>query len=160
MRLNQALQAGLEQIVAADVQLLWQCGKIYYDTLKAQVPAHPQVRLMAFIDDMAAAYAAADLIISRAGGSTISELIALSLPAILVPSPNVAEDHQTQNARSLANRQAALLIRDADAVQTLIPEALALIQDQPRLNHIRQQITAIEKHHAAREIVDQLVTVL
>ncbi|MDX1908304.1 MAG: undecaprenyldiphospho-muramoylpentapeptide beta-N-acetylglucosaminyltransferase [Bacteroidia bacterium] len=160
MRLNQALQAGLEQIVAADVQLLWQCGKIYYDTLKAQVPAHPQVRLMAFIDDMAAAYAAADLIISRAGGSTISELIALSLPAILVPSPNVAEDHQTQNARSLADRQAALLIRDADAVQTLIPEALALIQDQPRLNHIRQQITAIEKHHAAREIVDQLVTVL
>ncbi|WNJ20254.1 undecaprenyldiphospho-muramoylpentapeptide beta-N-acetylglucosaminyltransferase [Pontibacter sp. G13] len=157
LTLNEALKGSLDQILnAEDVQLVWQCGKRYYDALKPEIPEHPRVKLMPFIEDMAAAYASADLIVSRAGGSTISELIALSKPSILVPSPNVAEDHQTKNALSLTTKGAALLVKDVDARTQLVPEALNVLGDQDRLAELTRGIRDMEKHDAAKEIVDQI----
>ncbi|RMG19707.1 MAG: undecaprenyldiphospho-muramoylpentapeptide beta-N-acetylglucosaminyltransferase [Bacteroidetes bacterium] len=158
--INQALLAGVDQLTAAGVQLLWQCGKRYYEQLQPQLPEHPGLQLMAFIDDMALAYSAADLVISRAGGSTISELIALSKPAILVPSPNVAEDHQTKNARSLSDRKAAILVPDAEAQSRLVPAALEVLKDPRKLNELKTGIEHIEKHQAAKEIVDEIEKLL
>ena len=154
--LNIALQDELQAIIDADVQLVWQCGKRYYESLKKIVPQHPNIKLMAFIDDMGAAYAAADLIISRAGGSTISELIALSKPAILVPAPQLAEDHQTKNARSLSDQGAAILMPQSEAKAKLVKEALKVLKDEKRLSELTQKIEAVEKHDAAKEIVDEI----
>lgn len=157
--INEALKAQLSQLTAEgqNIQLVWQAGKRYYETLRSEVAEHPRIKLMPFINDMAAAYGAADLIISRAGGSTISELIALSKPAILIPAPQLAEDHQTKNARSLSDRKAAILIEQKDAKETLLPEAIALLNDKERLNQLQQAIQAVEKHDAAKEIVDQIM---
>lgn len=154
LTLNRALEDKLQMIIDADVQLLWQCGKRYYEDLLPRVPKHPNIQLLPFIEDMGAAYGAADLIISRAGGSTISELIDLSKPSLLVPSPNVAEDHQTKNARSLSDKGAALLVKDLEAIEKLVPEALAVLTNPERLEEIQEAIDGIEKHEAAKEIVD------
>ena len=156
LKINQAIQAQLQAVIEADVQLIWQCGKRYYDALAPQVPENPNVKLMPFIDDMASAYSVADLIISRAGGSTISELIALSKPAILVPSPNVSEDHQTKNALSLSEKDAAILVKDVEAIETLIPKALEVLSDSDQLGGLQKGIEAMEKHNAAEEIVDEI----
>ncbi|MDX2285082.1 MAG: undecaprenyldiphospho-muramoylpentapeptide beta-N-acetylglucosaminyltransferase [Bacteroidia bacterium] len=156
-RLNDALEAEHAQLLDAGAQLIWQSGRIYHESLQARVPAREGLRLMPFIEDMAAAYGAADLILSRAGGSTISELIALSKPSILVPSPNVAEDHQTRNALSLSEKGAALLIRDAEAQTALIPAALELLQNPGKLDALRSAIASMEKHDAAAEIVDEIL---
>ncbi|MEL6843196.1 MAG: UDP-N-acetylglucosamine--N-acetylmuramyl-(pentapeptide) pyrophosphoryl-undecaprenol N-acetylglucosamine transferase, partial [Bacteroidota bacterium] len=156
--LNEAFKKDALRFAEAGVQLVWQCGKGYYDTLKPQAPKHEDIHLMAFIEDMAAAYAAADLVISRAGGSTISELIALSKPAILVPSPNVSEDHQTKNALSLTEKGAAHLVKDVDANEQLVSETLAIVQDSQRLEALTAAIAKMEKHDAAKEIVDAIYT--
>ncbi len=158
--INEAWLNQLEKLIEADMQLIWQCGKRYYEALKPKVPDHPHIRLMHFIDDMAIAYSAADLVVSRAGGSTISELIALSKPAILIPSPNVAEDHQTKNAKSLADKEAALLIRDADAKTDLVPTVIDLLKRQAKLEKLAQNIQHMEKHDAAKLIVDELLTIV
>ena len=160
--INEALLAKLSLITEGDanVQLVWQCGKRYYDSLKPRVPDHPRVKLMPFINDMAAAYSAADLIISRAGGSTISELIALSKPSILVPAPQLAEDHQTKNAKSLSDRNAAILVEQKDATESLLSEAIALLNDKEGLSKLQAAITAVEKHDAAKEIVDQIMELI
>jgi UDP-N-acetylglucosamine--N-acetylmuramyl-(pentapeptide) pyrophosphoryl-undecaprenol N-acetylglucosamine transferase len=154
--INAAIEAQAEQIYESEVQWVWQCGKRYFEALKQRIPVHPQLRLMAFIDDMAAAYHAADLIVSRAGGSTISELIALSKPAVLVPAPQLAEDHQTKNARSLSDRKAAVLMPQAEAREKLVSETLAILHQPQRLRALQEGIAAVEKHDAAKEIVDEL----
>lgn len=158
--INAAIEAQLPALTGANVQLVWQSGKRYYEELKSRVPAHKDVKLMAFIEDMATAYAAADLIISRAGGSTISEMIALSKPSILVPSPNVSEDHQTKNALSLADNGAAMLIKDVEAKEKLIPTALEIVQSQEKLEQISKAVRETEKHDAAKEIVDQIFSLI
>lgn len=157
---NEALLHQLDALISSDVQLVWQCGKQYYEELKPLVEGFPQVKLMAFIEDMATAYAAADLIISRAGGSTISELIALAKPSILVPSPNVAEDHQTKNALSLTEKGAALLVKDADAKTDLLLKAIEIVGGKEQLAALQAGINALEKHDAAKEIVDQIYALL
>ncbi len=151
--LNDAWEAHYPALTVSPVQLVWQMGKMYADGLHARLAPAENVKAQAFVEDMATAYAAADLVVSRAGGSTISELTALSKPAILVPSPNVAEDHQTKNARFLVDRGAALLVRDADAAKELAPAALALASDSQRLAGFASAAQAIEKHDAAKEIV-------
>lgn len=159
LSINNALQQTVQQALDADVQVIWQTGKRYINRLSAEVPKHENLRISAFIDDMAAAYGAADLILSRAGGSTISELISLEKPAILVPSPNVSEDHQTKNARSLSDRGAALMVHDSDVNTKLIPEALALLNDTEKLQSINKNLQQLDKHKAAEEIVSQLLTI-
>lgn len=155
--LNEAWLAGLDTLIAADVQLLWQCGKFYHEAMKQQVPAHPNVKLMAFVEDMALAYSAADLIVSRAGASTISELEALEKVAILVPSPNVAEDHQTKNAMSLVEAGAACLVKDADAKTQLAQTALSVLSDSAKLETMKQKLAQISKHDAAKEILSVIL---
>ena len=160
LSINEALQATAAQLLDAGAQLVWQTGKRYYEKLNADVPAHPNLRLMPFVEDMAAAYAAADLVISRAGGSTISEMIALNKTAILVPSPNVAEDHQTRNARSLADHGMAVMIPDSEAREKLIPAALALIQKPEKIEQISHKLSQLKKHKASTEIVDQIIALI
>jgi UDP-N-acetylglucosamine--N-acetylmuramyl-(pentapeptide) pyrophosphoryl-undecaprenol N-acetylglucosamine transferase len=160
LRLNQTWEAGASGLLDAGMQLLWQCGKRYHAALSASVAQRPGLKLLPFIEDMGAAYAAADLIVSRAGGSTISEMIALSKPSILVPSPNVAEDHQTKNALSLSERGAALLIKDSEARERLVPAARELFGDPARLASLQAAIEAMEKHDAAKEIVDEVLNAL
>jgi UDP-N-acetylglucosamine--N-acetylmuramyl-(pentapeptide) pyrophosphoryl-undecaprenol N-acetylglucosamine transferase len=130
--LNNAVLAGLDKIIAADVQLIWQTGKFYYKNIIEQLGEnyHPNIKIMEFVNRMDLAYAAADVIISRAGAGTIAELCVIKKPVILVPSPNVAEDHQTKNALALVNEQAAIFVADRDAEEKLVDKALALLNDK------------------------------
>jgi UDP-N-acetylglucosamine--N-acetylmuramyl-(pentapeptide) pyrophosphoryl-undecaprenol N-acetylglucosamine transferase len=130
--LNNAIMAGLGKIIAADVQIIWQTGKVYYNGIieKLGENYHPDVRIMEFLNRMDLAYAAADVIISRAGAGTIAELCVIKKPVVLVPSPNVAEDHQTKNALALLLGNAALFVADRDAGANLVDKALELLNDK------------------------------
>lgn len=130
--LNNSVLAGLDKIIAADVQIIWQTGKVYYKGIieKLGENYHPDVRIMEFLNRMDLAYAAADIIISRAGAGTIAELCVIKKPVILVPSPNVAEDHQTKNALALVQENAAAFVADRDAEAKLIDKALELLGDK------------------------------
>jgi UDP-N-acetylglucosamine--N-acetylmuramyl-(pentapeptide) pyrophosphoryl-undecaprenol N-acetylglucosamine transferase len=158
--LNMALEQGMQAFIDHDIQLVWQCGKRYHAELEARLPKHENIKLMPFIQDMANAYAAADLVLSRAGGSTISELILLDKPSVLVPSPNVAEDHQTKNAKSLVDRGAALLIKDADAPAQLAATAVDLLAHPEKLAALRAGIQAVEKHDSANKIAHEILALM
>ena len=137
--MNESMLESLKTIAASDVQFIWQTGGYYYagiqETLKLEgKPANLYVT--DFIAKMEEAYAAADLVISRAGASSISELCLLGKPVILVPSPNVAEDHQTKNALALVDKDAALYVKDAEAVDKLVPLALQAVKAWPRCHNI------------------------
>lgn len=140
--LNKSIEKHLDQLLKADVQLVWQTGKFYYKGIIERLGSdfHPNVRILEFLNKMDMAYAAADLIISRAGAGTIAELCLIKKPVILVPSPNVAEDHQTKNALALVKNKAALLIADRSAEDTLVNEALSLLEDQERCKTFAEQI--------------------
>jgi UDP-N-acetylglucosamine--N-acetylmuramyl-(pentapeptide) pyrophosphoryl-undecaprenol N-acetylglucosamine transferase len=124
--------AGLDKIIAADVQLIWQTGKVYYQGIMEKLGEsyNANICITEFLNRMDLAYAAADVIISRAGAGTIAELCVVKKPVILVPSPNVAEDHQTKNALALVKENAALMVTDAEAMEKLIDEALALLKNE------------------------------
>lgn len=132
--LNKSVMAGLEQIVAADIQVIWQCGTYYYERYNRELDKkyRSHIVLRPFLQRMDLAYAAADIIVSRAGAGTIAELCVLSKPIILVPSPNVAEDHQTSNAKALVSRNAAVLVKDSDAIETLIGSTINLLEDKAK----------------------------
>jgi UDP-N-acetylglucosamine--N-acetylmuramyl-(pentapeptide) pyrophosphoryl-undecaprenol N-acetylglucosamine transferase len=158
--LNESVLAGLDKIIAADVQLIWQTGKNYYggvmDTLGKK--DYPNIRVMEFVDRMDFAYAAADMIISRAGG-TISELCVVGKPAILVPSPNVAEDHQTSNAMSLVKKNAAILVTDKDAPEKLVDVAIELLNDQEKQKTLSENIGKLALLHADEVIAKEVMSI-
>jgi UDP-N-acetylglucosamine--N-acetylmuramyl-(pentapeptide) pyrophosphoryl-undecaprenol N-acetylglucosamine transferase len=156
--INESILGGLEELKQQGVQLIWQTGKTFYS--KAQLTADAQVKVYEFIYEMDMAYAAADIVISRAGALSIAELALVQKPVILVPSPNVAEDHQTKNAMALVERQAALLVKDAESRKNLIPAAIALIQDEIRQTALKQNIGSFAMPNAARRIVDELLRVI
>ncbi len=157
--INASVGAGLEMTEEAGVQMIWQTGSHYYSRMRelAEEKGTLNVRLYSFISRMELAYAAADIIISRAGAGTISELALVGKPAILVPSPNVAEDHQTHNARALTDRGAALLVSDAGAPEQLIRTALELVSDPDRRRSLSEKIRELAIADAdeviAREII-------
>ena len=158
--INRAVAAGLKQLVDAGIHVVWQTGKTYYAECKeawenAGSPA--SIECLDFLSDMPDRYAQADLVISRAGASSISELCLLGKPAILVPSPNVAEDHQTHNAMALVNRDAAVLVKDVEAADKLIPTALALIQDKKQLESLHTNILALAETDSAARIADEVM---
>lgn len=140
--LNKSIEKHLPEILAQDVQLVWQTGKYYYKGIIERLGEnhHPNVRVLEFLNRMDLAYAAADVIISRAGAGTIAELCLIKKPVILVPSPNVAEDHQTKNAMALAKNKAALIIADRSAEDTLVAEALDLLNDQKKCTELSANI--------------------
>jgi len=129
--LNQSVMARLDEILAADLQVIWQCGNYYFEKYNQELEDtyRSHIVLKPFLQHMDLAYAVADLIISRAGAGTIAELCVLSKPIILVPSPNVAEDHQTSNAKALVSKNAAVLIKDSEAEEALIVTAIDLLKD-------------------------------
>ena len=140
--LNKSLEKHLKEITDQDVQLIWQTGKYYYKGIIERLGAnpHPNVRILEFLNRMDLAYAAADVIISRAGAGTIAELCLIKKPVILVPSPNVAEDHQTKNAFALVKNQAALMIADRSAEDTLVKAALDLLNDGSKCEALSENI--------------------
>jgi UDP-N-acetylglucosamine--N-acetylmuramyl-(pentapeptide) pyrophosphoryl-undecaprenol N-acetylglucosamine transferase len=161
--LNQCFQAGAAQVLAAGHQLIWQTGKGYLAQVQAAVAGQPGLYISDFIYEMDLAYAAADVVVSRAGALSISELCLAGKAAILVPSPNVAEDHQTKNAQALAGengQRAALLVRDADAGRELVATALRLLADPAEQAQLARQIQQLAKPQAAQEIVDELFKLL
>lgn len=160
--LNRGILAKLELIKGSGVQFLWQSGKFYYQQLKLDLSENPtgNVHLLEFIQRMDLAYAAADLVISRAGAGTISELCVLGLPTILVPSPNVAEDHQTANAKALADQGAAVLIRDSEVDARLVETALELVKDRQQLKDLSVAMKKMGTPNATRDIVEVIVSLI
>jgi len=172
--INQTLIAALNTIKSAgEVQFIWQTGKIYIQQVKeaitaatgetvnnSQVASIPNLYVTDFIKDMATAYAAADLIISRAGAGSISEFCLLHKPVILVPSPNVAEDHQTKNALALVDKQAALYVKDADAMQQLIPVALETVADESKLAALSENIAQLALPDSAIVIAKEVLKLI
>ena len=158
--INEAIGASLDTFDDAGISVLWQTGKYYAETCKEKAEGHKNVKATAFIDDMATAYRAADIIVSRAGASTISELQLLGQAAILVPSPNVAEDHQTKNATALVDRNAAVMVRDAEAVEKLADTVTDLLGKPDRLAEMRANILQMALPDSDRKIVDELEKII
>ncbi|MEJ7778826.1 MAG: undecaprenyldiphospho-muramoylpentapeptide beta-N-acetylglucosaminyltransferase [Daejeonella sp.] len=140
--LNNSMMAGMSKIIAADVQLIWQTGTYYYQSIREQLAGkeHANIKVLEFLQRMDLAYACADLIVSRAGAGTIAELYVVKKPVVLVPSPNVAEDHQTKNAMALVKNNAAVLVKDADAGNELVDTALQLINDEHKSRTLAENI--------------------
>lgn len=161
--LNDSIVAAFSQLEKADVQVIWQCGKYYFKEMtdlqtQGKIPAN--VHLLDFVSRMDYAYSVADLIISRAGAGSISEFCLLGKPVILVPSPNVAEDHQTQNALALVKKDAAVMVTDAEAKTRLFDTALNLVADNEKLKSLSGNITKLAQKDSARRIVDEIEKIL
>jgi UDP-N-acetylglucosamine--N-acetylmuramyl-(pentapeptide) pyrophosphoryl-undecaprenol N-acetylglucosamine transferase len=152
----------MEKLLEAQIQVLWQTGKGYYDAYKARLKNYDlrRIRVQDFLREMDLAYAAADVVISRSGALSVSEICVAKKPVILVPSPNVAEDHQTKNAMALAEKNAAIVVTDKDANEKLVDTALSLIFDASRASKLRENIAALAKPYATRDIVNEIELLL
>ena len=158
--INEAIKAALPELAQSGIHVVWQTGKGYYKKCKAawEIAGSPaNIECLDFLSDMPDRYAQSDLVISRAGASSISELCLLGKPAILVPSPNVAEDHQTHNAMALVNKNAAVLVKDAEAAEKLIPTALRLIQDEQQLKTLHSNVLKLAQKDSARRIAEEVI---
>ena len=156
--INKSIEAGLQKMIDQKVQLIWQTGKDYYENARQAAEKFPSedIKVHAFISRMDYAYSLADIVISRAGASTVSELCMIKKPSILVPSPNVAEDHQTKNAMALIKNDAAMMITDAEAPEILVDEALKLIVDEFRLNVYRENSGKMAVTNSAEKIAEEI----
>ena len=158
--LNESVLSHIHQLREGQVQFIWQTGKFYSEQIRQQLqqmPPVPNLVVTDFIADMGAAYKAADLVVSRAGASSISEFCLIGKPVILVPSPNVAEDHQTKNAMALVNKEAALFVKDADAPQQLIPLALNTVGNTTQLQSLQRNILQLALPDAAEIIAREVL---
>jgi UDP-N-acetylglucosamine--N-acetylmuramyl-(pentapeptide) pyrophosphoryl-undecaprenol N-acetylglucosamine transferase len=157
--INKSLSENINKLRDSDCQWLWQTGKHYYENVKALVSLSfsENISVHGFINRMDYAYAAADVIVSRAGAGTISELCLVGKPVILVPSPNVAEDHQTKNAMALSDREAALLFTDDQAVKTLVDEAIKLISDKTKRDLLSENILKMADRDADVRIAEEVL---
>jgi len=160
--LNRSFLKGLGKLDREDLVVLWQCGKLYHGEVEEQVRtgALKNIRLVPFISRMDLAYGMADIIVSRAGAITISELCIVGKPVILVPSPNVAEDHQTHNAKALVSRNAALMVRDADAEELLVDRMLGLIENQAEQKLLSKNIKQLGIVDASSRIAAEAKQIL
>lgn len=157
--LNESIISCLEEIKSKNVQVLWQCGKTHFSTCTEVMgqQSDSNVYLHEFIRDMDLAYAAADVIVSRAGAIAVSELTLIGKPVVLVPSPNVAEDHQTHNAMALVNQGAAILVRDVTAKKDLFPVVFDLLNNEQQQIELAQNIRLFAKPNATTAIVNEIV---
>ena len=158
--INEAVLNSLVLIKQSEVQFVWQTGKYYSSTIKEELEHRGKPSNLVvcdFIADMPAAYKAADLVVSRAGAGSISELALLGKASILVPSPNVAEDHQTKNALALTSHDAALYVKDIEAARTLIPRALNTVADDVMLSKLRNNILTMAHPDAANVIANEVI---
>ena len=173
--INESVLSHLKEIAESDLQFIWQTGKYYHEEMEQRLKEYnsqlstlnsqlstlnsqlSNLKPQAFIADMAAAYRAADLVVSRAGASSISEFCLIGKPVILVPSPNVAEDHQTKNALALANRDAALYVKDSEAQEKLIPLAMQTVADDARLKNLSENVLKMALPDSARIIAEEVL---
>ena len=157
--INESVLQHLDIVKDSGVQFIWQTGKYYSEEIAARLKGKdlPNLKVMDFITDMGAAYKAADLVVSRAGAGSISEFCLLGVPVILVPSPNVAEDHQTKNALALANRDAALYVRDADAPGMLLQLAVDTVRDDAKLQSLRENVLKLALPNSAEIIAKEVI---
>lgn len=159
LSINKAISNGISEILANGIQVIWQTGKGYAEEAKKLVAGKAGIYVSDFIYEMDKAYAAADIVVSRAGALAVSELALVGKAVILVPFPHAAEDHQTKNAESLSNNNAAILIPDFKAQEELAPALLALMADKPKINQMETAIRAFAKPDAAKDIVTQILKI-
>ncbi|MBP6759363.1 MAG: undecaprenyldiphospho-muramoylpentapeptide beta-N-acetylglucosaminyltransferase [Flavobacterium sp.] len=157
-RVNQLIEKELDNFRSQDVQVIWQCGKLYFEDYKKY--NSNTVQVLAFIDRMDLVYAAADIVISRAGASSVSELCIVGKPVIFIPSPNVAEDHQTKNAKSIVDKKGAIMLRESelDSQFSLVFEALS--KDQGKQDQLSKNIKHLALPSATKQIVDEIVKLI
>ena len=159
--INESILQHLDLLENSDIQVIWQTGKYYSEAiakaLKEKGKDYPMLKVLDFISDMGQAYKAADLVISRSGASSISEFCLIGKPVILVPSPNVAEDHQTKNTMALVNKDAALYVKDADAADTLLALAIKTVKDSDKLHSLSENILKLGLKDSANVIADEVI---
>ena len=157
--LNESVLQHLDLIKSGDIQFIWQTGKYYSAEISERLKGEniPQLKVTDFISDMGAAYKAADLVISRAGAGSISEFCLLGKPVILVPSPNVAEDHQSKNALALVNRNAALYVKDVESQEKLLPLAVKTVNDDAKLKSLSENILKMALPDSAEIIAKEVI---
>lgn len=160
--INNSVMHDMNKLIHSGIQLIWQTGKFYFEEMKAKAKNYDltNVRILEFIKEMDLAYAAADVVISRAGALSISELCLVGKPVVFVPSPNVAEDHQTKNALALTSKDAAIMVSDKEAVDKMIEQALLLLEDEERRIELGMNIKKLGKPNAAKDIVKELMEVV
>ena len=157
--INKGIIAGLEKASTAGIQMIWQCGKYYLEECKKQAEGRSGVHVTDFITSMEAAYAAADVIVSRAGG-TISELAVIGKPCILLPSPNVAEDHQTKNVMALVKIDAAILVKDDESETRLMDEIIGLLGNENRRRELSDNIKTQARPNASMDIATEVLSLV
>ncbi len=157
-RINQLIEKEFEKIIAQNVQIIWQCGKFYIEDYKKYNSAHIQV--MDFIERMDLVYAAADIVISRAGASSVSELCIVGKPVIFIPSPNVAEDHQTKNAQAVVDKKGAILLKESELDLQFSIVFEALNKDEEKQKQLSEYIKQLAMPKATKQIVDEIVKLI
>ncbi|MBA4277695.1 undecaprenyldiphospho-muramoylpentapeptide beta-N-acetylglucosaminyltransferase [Flavobacterium sp.] len=157
-RVNQLIEKELEMFIAQDVQVIWQCGKLYFEDYKKY--NSKTVQVLAFIDRMDLVYAAADIVISRAGASSVSELCIVGKPVIFIPSPNVAEDHQTKNAQAIVDKKGALMLKESELDSQFGLVFEALLKDQGKQDQLSKYIKHLALPNATKQIVDEIVKLI
>ena len=157
--INEGILSHLDTLAQHDIQVIWQTGKSYYNDCKIKAQEHIGKWLICtdFLGRMDLSYAIADLVISRAGASSISELCLLGKPCILVPSPNVAEDHQTHNAMALVSKNAAVMVKDRDAKEQMVCTSLDILENEEQLNILRKNILELAQKDSARRIAEEVI---
>ena len=157
--INESVLQHLDIVKNSDVQFIWQTGKYYSEEIAKRLQGEelPNLKVTDFITDMGTAYKAADLVISRAGASSISEFCLIGKPVILVPSPNVAEDHQTKNALALANKDAAIYVKDAEAPATLLELAVKTVNDENKLKSLSENVLKLALPDSAEIIAKEVI---
>lgn len=157
-RINQLIGKELKNILAQDVQIIWQCGKLYFEEYKKYNTENVQV--VAFIEKMDFVYAAADVIISRAGASSVSELCIVGKPVIFIPSPNVAEDHQTKNAQAIVEKHGAILLKESELESEFSLVFEALLKDTEKQKQLSENIKELALPEATKQIADEIVKLI
>src|SRR5690606_3277737 len=157
--LNKSMLGAIGSLIENDFQVIWQCGQYYFESYRDKIgdDQRGHIKIYAFMDRMDFAYAAADVIVSRAGAGTISELCVVGKPVVLVPSPNVAEDHQTVNAKSLVDRNAALMVSDVEAEEKLMAKVMALLADEEECIHLSTEIKKMAITNADVVIAEEVL---
>mgnify|MGYP006141453617 CR=1 FL=1 len=158
-RVNQLIAKELDFLLASGVQVFWQCGKLYYDEYQ-HFNERENVQVVAFIDKMDLIYAAADVVISRAGASSVSELCLVGKPTVFIPSPNVAEDHQTKNAKAIADKNGAVLLRETELDEQFETTFSKLLADENWQQELSQNIKKLAKPNATKDIVEEIIKLI
>jgi UDP-N-acetylglucosamine--N-acetylmuramyl-(pentapeptide) pyrophosphoryl-undecaprenol N-acetylglucosamine transferase len=160
--INESILSGIRKLIDSKIQVIWQTGKGYYESYRTALSNADlsKIRVQDFVKEMDLAYAAADVVISRSGALAVSELCIAKKPCILVPSPNVAEDHQTKNAMALVNKDAALLVSDKNAKSELVDKALQLLSDNDRMNVLTRNIATLARPNATQDIVKEIEKII